>query len=211
MCGERSWASVWAAKSQCRTCLCWITTGKNIDIVLAIIWCSLAGECVVYVMLVHSLLHTLGILLLIVSLPSPIKSLLFESMKDADVTWWLLLLCKSSSLMSSLPNARRVSDDPGGLDITGRGGGLLMLLLRGGACRCAVCCFAGSLGGRCGLSFILDAFRNIRPSNGGMTNASSTASIQTVMLPTFLKYRKWYFPGIGNICKIVERQIIHLR
>lgn len=183
MCGERSLALMWAAKSQCRTCLCWRTTAKNVAKIIVVSRCTLTGGCAEHFMHVNSTQHTLGMLLVIGSLLSPIKSLLFESMKDAAVTWWLLLLCMSSSLMSSLPNASRVSDDPGGFDITGRGGGLLTLLLRGGACRCTVC-------GRCGLSFILDALRNIRPSKGGMTNASSTASIQTVMLPTFLKYRK---------------------
>lgn len=144
-------------------------------------------------------------LLVIVSLPSPIKSLLLASMNDADVTWWLLLLCISSSLMSSLPNASKVSDDPGGLDITGRAG-LLILLLRGGGCRCVACCFTASVDWRCRFSFILDAFMNIRPSNGGTMNASSTASIQTVILPTFLKYRKWYFPGIGKSYEIAKIQ-----
>jgi hypothetical protein len=93
----------------------------------------------------------------------------------------------SFSFISSLPKASKVSDELGGFGIGNAARGAFeMLLFLGGAC-CN--CLGLSAGGRCALSLIRDAFKNIFPSNGGTISVSSTASIQTVMLPKFFRYR----------------------
>ena len=149
---------------------------------------------------------TLDILLLLDSFPKPMRSLLLESINDPPPIWLLPALCISSSLISSLPKASNVSDELGGFGIVMRD--VLVLgdgLFREGdwwccccCCCCDCCCLGISEEGRCGVSLIRDAFIKILPSNGGTTIASSTASIQTVMLPTFFKNRKWYLPGTGK-------------
>lgn len=153
---------------------------------------------------------TFDIWLIVGSLPNPIRSLLFESMNDPPLIRLLPALCISSSLISSLPKASNVSDELGGLGIVIRDG--LVFgdgLFREGDCWCCCCCtwccccdccccLGMSEAGRCGASLIRDALINILPSNGGTTIASSTASIQTVIFPTFFKNRKWYLPGTGK-------------